>query len=757
MDKDNKSSKNKVSKKKKKRNAKKVLTNILIVLLVIIAAGVGFVLATIKSAPTIDTNIIGNLTQSSKITDRDGKVIDSLMDIEAGYRTIVPLKQIPKHVQDAFISIEDERFEQHHGIDIKRIFGAIWHDVRTLSLDQGASTITQQLIKNYALSSEKKFTRKIQEMYLAIQLEKVLSKNEILEAYLNTIHLADNTYGVQAASMHYFGKDVSKISIAQGAVLAAITQYPAKYNPYSPENLKNPEKLLNRQKIVLEKMYELGKINKQQYDEACNEKIVFTKAQSTSQTAYQWFIEPAEKQVAKDFAAKYGISTSEAQQKLRTGGYTIHLTLDQDIQKKAEEAINDDKKYPKIKDSNMSTWASNANDPKLIQPQASAALLDPKTGEVLALVGGRGKHPLLSYNRATDIPRQPGSSIKPISVYAPGIETKTITPATIIDDSPMPDDFVAKNNGWNPQNYDGKFSGNVTVREAIRRSINIPAVKVELMLGANTSIDFLKNKFHISTIVTSGSTNDKNAPALALGGLSKGTTPLEMAAAYGVFVNGGVYSEPYFYTEVTDSKGNVILEKKPNQQRVLSQKTAYIMCDMLKTVIQSGTGTMAKLGPMPAGGKTGTSESHTNGWFAGITPYYSCVVWMGHDSNQYPITNRYWKDENGKGHPATANLDLVGGTCAPIWKEIMLKAHEGLPVKDFTRPSDIVTVKICPASGKVATDKCPNAYNEIFIPGTEPVAMCDIHSISTEPAEKEKPDKGNEEAPEEGKQNNATP
>ncbi|HAZ36806.1 MAG TPA: hypothetical protein DCY71_03005, partial [Clostridiaceae bacterium] len=187
MDKDNKSSKNKVSKKKKKRNAKKVLTNILIVLLVIIAAGVGFVLATIKSAPTIDTNIIGNLTQSSKITDRDGKVIDSLMDIEAGYRTIVPLKQIPKHVQDAFISIEDERFEQHHGIDIKRIFGAIWHDVRTLSLDQGASTITQQLIKNYALSSEKKFTRKIQEMYLAIQLEKVLSKNEILEAYLNTI------------------------------------------------------------------------------------------------------------------------------------------------------------------------------------------------------------------------------------------------------------------------------------------------------------------------------------------------------------------------------------------------------------------------------------------------------------------------------------------------------------------------------------------------------------------------------------------
>lgn len=714
MKQDRENKQNRKVKKKKRHIGKKIFTAFLIVMLIAIAGGSGVLIAVIKSAPAIDSDILTKLKQSGKIYDKDEKFIEDLSDIEN--RQVVSLSEIPQDLKDAVISIEDERFESHHGIDIKRIFGAIIYDIKTMSKAQGASTITQQLIKNVALTPDKKFTRKLQEMYLAIQLERKLSKDQILHAYLNTIYLGGNAYGVQAASLYYFGKDVKDLKLSECALIAGLTQNPAKYWPYSSKNKENPENYLERQRLVLSQMLKLGKITKEEYEQAVKEKLEFKTKEAEVATKYQWFIEPAIDQVAKDFSEKYGMSESEAKQQLRTGGYEIYLTIDTKIQEKAESVINDPKYYPKISKNDM-YYSINSKDKKLIQPQAAAVIMDSTTGEVRAIVGGRGEHPLRSNNRATDtdVARQPGSAIKPLSVYAPALEKKLITAASTFEDSPMPLDFVNSNKGWDPKNYNGKFGGITTVRNAVKESVNLVPIKILQQLGINTSIDFLRNKFHLSTIVTEGASNDKNLSSLSLGGLTHGVTPLEMAAAYSVFANNGVYSEPIMYTKVLDKNKNVVLEKTSNQSKAISPQAAYIMNDMLQTVVKSGTGTKAKLGNMPVGGKTGTSDDHTNGYFMGITPYYTGAVWMGHDDKNYHVPG------------------LVGGTEAPMWRDIMTVAHEGLEVKSFPKPSGIVTAQVCADSGKAPTDLCAQdprgsrVRTEIFIEGTQPVELCDVH------------------------------
>ncbi len=714
MKQDKKTQQTKKTKKKSRHIVRKILTAFLIIILIAIAGGAGVLIAVIKSAPTINIDILDNLKQSGKIYDRDGNYIEDLSDMEN--RQIVPLTQIPKYLQDAVISIEDERFEVHHGVDVKRIFGAILYDIKTMSKAQGASTITQQVIKNNILSPEKTFTRKLQEMYLSIQLERKLSKNQILHAYLNTMFLGGNAYGVQAASLYYFGKDVQNLSLAESALIAGLTQNPAKFFPYSSRNKENPENYLQRQKLVLSKMLELGKISQEQYTQALNEPLNFKTKEAEVATKYQWFIEPAINQIAKDLSEKYSITESEARQKLRTGGYDIYLTINTKIQEKAESVINDPKYYPKIPKNDM-YYSINAKDKQLIQPQAAAVIMDATNGEVVAIVGGRGPHPLQSNNRATDVnvARQPGSAIKPVAVYAPALDKKIITAGSVIEDSPMPQDFVDSNKGWDPKNYNNKFGGLTTIRDAVKDSVNLVAVKLLKDLGINTSIDYLKNKFHFSTIQTSGGTNDKNLPSLALGGLTNGVTPLEMAAAYSVFANNGVYSEPIMYSKVLDNKGIVLLEKTSNQSKAISAQTAYIMTSMLETVVKSGTGTKARLGSMPVAGKTGTSDDHTNGYFMGITPYYSGAVWVGHDDKKYSIPG------------------LVGGTEAPMWRDIMIVAHEGLKAKPFTKPSGIVSAQVDMDSGKAPTEltaldpRGSRVRTEIFIEGTEPVELDDMH------------------------------
>lgn len=713
-DKETKQNKNIRRKKKKRGIGKKILTFLLIIMLITIAGGSGVMIAVVTSAPALDLDVLTNVKQSGKIYDREGKFIEDISDVEN--RQVVPLSQMPKQLKDAVISIEDERFESHHGVDVKRIFGAIVYDIKTMSRSQGASTITQQLIKNTYLTQDKTFTRKLQEMYLAIQIERKLSKDQILHAYLNDLYLGGNAYGVQAAAHYYFGKDVKDLELEECALIAGLTQNPAKYWPYSKKNQENPENYLQRQRLVLSQMLKLGKITKAEYDEALKAPLNFKTEEAKVATKYQWFIEPAIDQIAADFSQKYGISESEARQKLRTGGYKIYLTIDTKIQEKTESVINDPKYYPKIPESKM-YYSINAKDKKLIQPQAAAVIMDTTNGEVRAIVGGRGEHPLRSNNRATDtdVARQPGSAIKPLAVYGPALDKKIITAASTVEDSPLPSDFVNANKGWDPKNYNNRFGGITTIRNAVKESNNLVAIKTLRELGVNTSIDYLKNKFHMSTIETETGTNDKNLPSLSLGGLTHGVTPLEMAAGYAVFADDGIYSEPIMYTKVTDNKDIVLLEKTSNQSKALSPQAAYIMTNMLETVVKSGTGTKARFGNMPVGGKTGTSDDHTNGYFMGITPYYSGAVWIGHDDKHYGIPG------------------LVGGTEAPMWRDIMKVAHEGLEAKPFTKPSGIVTAEVCMDSGKSPTELCSQdprgsrVHTEIFIEGTEPVELCDVH------------------------------
>lgn len=769
-----------VSNKKKTKGKSKIgkifLISLLMFSLILIAGLIGVSVAVVRSSPDITSDILNNLKQSSKIYDLNGNYIEDYSDSQV--RSILSFKDIPDSMKNAFVAIEDERFWQHHGVDLKRIIGALWVDLKTRSSAQGASTITQQLVKNVFLTQEKKITRKIQEAYMSLQLERKLSKNQILEAYLNTIYLGGSSYGIEAAAMSYYGKDVKDLTISQCAYIAGLNKNPAKYYPikflkakskiidkYDEANselkkqyrahtidkqqylsskddnakkqddeievLKEP--LKTRRNIVLQKMRDQNYISQEQLETAKAEDVdTFDIKENSIGMKYQWFIEPAIDEVAQDFSDRYGIDKSEAKQRLRVGGYSIYLTIDPNIQSAAEDVIDDSSNYAGVRiPKSLRSYTSekptdnNPNPRKYDQPQAAAVIYDYTTGQMRAIVGGRGKHPRLSTNRATDVPRQPGSSIKPLAVYGPAIDSKLATAATVINDSPMSKEFVAAHNNWNPHNYEtNKFSGLVTIREAIKKSINIVAIKLADMLNPDpstgaihneysTSIDYLTNKFHLSTIKTTGPNSDRSLSPLALGALTEGVYPYEMAAAYGVFGNNGVYTSPVMYTKVVDNMGNTILESTSNKSQSISPQAAYIMTDLLKGVVKAGTGTRASLGSMPAAGKTGTAADKTNLWFCGLTPYYSGAVWIGHDKPNVPI--------NG----------LSSSDAAKIWGKIMKKAHEKLKVKDFIMPSGITTAQVCTKSGKAPNDLCfksNTVITDLFIEGTEPVEICNYHN-----------------------------
>lgn len=725
---------NVAGKKKRVKNhrfIKITLISLLLLFLVAISIVVGVTVAIIRSSPTVNSNIISHLIQSSKIYDMNGKYIEDYSGPTV--RSVVSLNQISPNLQNAFIAIEDHSFWTHHGIDLKRIVGAFIVDIKTGASTQGASTITQQLVKNVFLNQKKVMSRKIQEAYMSLQLERKLSKQQILEAYLNTVYMGGSLYGVEAASENYFGVPASKLTLSQAAFLAGMNKSPYRYYPRRQSNIDNNfELLVSRRNVVLNSMLKMNYISEAQYIEAYNDKLTFKKVGQSKGMKYQWFIEPAIDQVALDFSKRYGISKNDAKEKLRLGGYSIYLTIDPKIQQAAEQAVNDNKNFRGV-------WFSKgekaySEDSKLTddsgkplryaQPQAAAVIYDYKTGQMRAIVGGRGPHPRLSINRATEVPRQPGSSIKPLAVYGPAIDTKTVNSSTIIMDTPMSRDFVKTHNGWNPHNYEThKFTGIETIRDAIRQSINIVAIKVLNLVNPDpasgpmhntfsTSIDYLQNKFHITTLKTSGANSDLGLSPLALGALTQGVYPYEMAAAYGVFGNAGIYSTPILYTKVEDNSGDVVLEDSSQKSQSISADAAYIMTDMLKGVVKNGTGTRASLGSMPAAGKTGTASNKTNLWFCGLTPYYSGAVWIGDDKSTVPM--------NG----------LASSNAANIWGQIMKKAHEGLTVKDFDRPTDLVVASVCTKSGKAPNDLCYKSHtvaSDLFIDGTQPVEICDYH------------------------------
>lgn len=699
----------------KKPNMWKIaLLPVLIVICIALGIGGGILFGFINETPKLDKDVFAKkLALTSNIYDKDGKFVEGLHGVEN--REYVTLSKVRKHTRDAFIAIEDERFREHFGIDIKRIFGALWRNIKSGRYDQGASTITQQLIKNTILTPKKELKRKIQEAFLAIKLERELSKDQILEYYLNTIYLGGNSYGIQAASQYLFSKDAELLTIAESALIAGLTQSPSRYNPYN--NDKTPEVYKDRQNLVLSKMLELNMITKDEFEKAKNQKLVFKKRDSNADIKYQWFVDSVISSITEDLKLQYNISDDEISALVYSGGLKIYTTLDPKIQDIVDKTANDAKYYPTLPKDTGVYGKDN-----IIQPQIGIVVNDYKTGEVRAIVGGRGKQPFRSINRAVDtaFARQPGSAMKPIAVFAPAFDLG-YAPSSVFDDAPFTPEESKLAPGWplgGPHNYDDRYRGLMNIRDGARWSSNLVAAKLMLKIGPDTSTQYIKN-FGISTLVLTGSNNDTGA-AKALGGLTKGVTPIEMSGAYGALGNGGMHVQPVVYSKVLDREGNVLIEKKPEKHQVVSPQAAYMTIDVLKGVINGGTGSAVRskgmFTSMPSAGKTGTTEKHADSYFAGLTPYYSGIIWMGHDK-------------------PSISLNLTSADTAWMWGDIMRQVHQGLAVKGFYRPDGIIEAEVCKDSGKLATDLCrkdprgDRLITDIFMEGKVPQDSCDVHVV----------------------------
>ena len=607
--------------KKSGSTAKRIILGFgLVILVMLTGIGCGFLTASMNTKPDLANDILP--PASSQIYDINGNEIANVHAAEN--RRPVKIEQVPKDLQNAFVAVEDNRFYEHSGVDPRGIMRALYANIRGRGVSEGGSTITQQLAKNAYLTQDRTITRKIQEVFLALQLERQYTKQEILEMYLNQIYFGQGAYGVQAAAKTYFGKDVDKLTLNECAMLAGIPKSP---NYYSPAN--NMQAAQARKAVVLDQMAKYGYIANSQAQKTKQEQLTLVKpvAKEKDNTA-AYFID----YVTQTLIDKYGADAVYKE------GLKIYTTLDMDMQKAAEAAV---KKLP--------TYRTEGNGVQ--QPQAAIVAIDPHNGYIKAMVGGRGTD---QFNRATMAVRQPGSAFKPF-VFAAALE-EHFTPNTVINDAPI--DI----GGWRPQNDSGSFSGKVTMREVAQHSINVPTVKIAQKIGIDKPI-YYAQAMGISTFVLDGAQNDKQL-ATALGGMTKGVTPLEITSAYGTFANKGVHVEPVVIVKVLDRNGKVLEQYEPRQNSVISANSAAELTDMLQTVIKNGTGRKADIG-RPAAGKTGTTSNYHDAWFVGYTPDLVAGVWMGNDDN-------------------TPMHGVMGGQLpAEIWKAFMQKALAQTPAKNF--------------------------------------------------------------------------
>jgi penicillin-binding protein 1A len=704
--------------------------------------------------------------------DSKGNQVATLVASGAN-RKYVTIDEIPLNLQHAFVAIEDARFYEHNGIDPKGIIRALVEDIKTRSTSQGASTITQQLIKNSVLenlwttegSTIEKIQRKVQEQYLAVKLEQQVSKTWILEEYLNTINLGSNTLGVQAASERYFGKDVSELTLSECAVIAGITQNPYKYNP-----ITFPENNAKRRESVLDAMKDQGYITQAQYDEAMADPVYDRISEHNEievASVNSYYTDAVIDDVVDDLVNVLGWTETEAYKAIYQGGLEIHTAQDPDIQAICDEEANNQDNYPSDPQYSCSlsfqvqkadgTYRTYTNQTMLsfyksltgkddydinysteedciaaieqytqdvleegdtlledtiyytitLQPQVAMTVIDQYTGEVKALVGGRGdKSGNRTWNRATDTLRQPGSTFKIIAAYAPALDSGLKTLASVQNDAP----YTVGTKTY--KNYDDTYRGYTTVRSAITNSINIVTVKTLEDIGVNLGYQYAE-----SFGFTSLCDGDKNL-GLCLGGLTNGVSNLELTAAYATIANGGEYMEPKFYTVVYDHDGNVLLDRSFTQEthRVIKETTAWLLTSAMEDVMTSGTGTRAYFGStMAQAGKSGTTTGNRDALFAGYTPYYTLVVWGGFDDN---------------------SIQAKGQTTYPknIWKAVMSRIHENLEYKDFTQPSGIRTELVCKESGKRPLERVCEydqrgsmVYSEFFDQNNMPESVCDRH------------------------------
>ena len=720
-----KSANKKLKKKpsKIKRFFKYFFLTILIIGLLVGVVGVGYVVAVIKTTPPLDVNAIYNLNQPSMLFDDQGEFIDDLPSTEIRY--IIPYEEMPQNLVNAYISIEDERFMSHGGIDVKRILGAAARDVMVILGKQsgihGASTITQQLIKNTILATEAsaestpldRVNRKIKEIVLAVQLDKELSKEEIIRSYLNTIPLSGHIYGVEAASRYFFAKNAKDLTLLECAYIAGITQAPTTYSAYNTGATNYPNGYIRRTQTVLSKMLELGYISQADFDTAyaqaeANE-FNFSKLDTDYGVNQEWFVYPALEQVKSDLKEKYKYTDDEVNKLLVNGGLKIYTTLNTEMQNSVQ-SILDERTNLQVDDTS-SDPTDNDGVPKL---QASATVIDYKTGQVKVLIGGRGKQPPTSINRAYFDLKSIGSTTKPLTIYGPAIDTKLITAGTPLDDTSVSSEIIKKYNfgNVNPRNANGSMAGFVTAREALTYSKNLTSIKTVDMLGLDTAIEYGERaglKYAPESHTMS---------ALALGqfeqpqGNRDGGNTTILASAYGALGNNGVIYEPSLYTKVEDASGNILLEKEAKPTTLFSPQTAFILYDILK-----GSSSKAEFNDIPVAGKTGTTDNSDNFWFAGVTPYYSGSVWIGYDIPQ--------------------KMNGSSGSAASLFGKVMSVIHSGLGYTDIEAPSGLVQAKVCKDSGKSPTDLCyqdqrgNRVKTEYFIEGTEPKSVCDVHVMVT--------------------------
>ena len=630
-------------------------------------------------------------------------------------RIWVDSEEIPQDMKDAFVAIEDERFFTHKGFDIRRTAKAFFVFVKNKITRQpttfGGSTITQQLVKNITKQSERTAARKIREISRAVNLEKKLEKDEILELYLNSIYLSQGCNGVQAASHKFFGKPVAELNLAECASIAGITQYPSLYDP-----LINPEKNKEKQELVLRKMLELEYITQEEHDEAVAFELKFTEFdpdELATGVINSYFTDHIINEVMDDLV-EIGYSETMASKMLYSGGLRIISTIDPNVQAAAEEVFENKENFPNTAGENHA--------------QASILIMDPYTGGIKGLVGGIGKKTgNLVLNRATQTLRQPGSTIKPIGVYAPAFEKGIINPADIYQDKAI------SYGEWTPRNYDHKYSGNVSVRVALRKSLNTIPVQILDEMGADYSYNFLTRKLGITSLVKNETNSegkvfsDIGLSQLALGGLTHGVSVLELTAAYAPFANRGIYTEPHCYTEVYDAKGNKILSVEPEVRMAMSEQAAYVTSMLLKEVVTSGTGGGAQLASgMFTAGKTGTTSDNHDRLFVGYTPHYVASVWYGYDTPR-PIS-------------------AYGNPCIPAWKSVMTKINADKEKISPRTPVGVKYASYCTLTGDLPGEYCGEEVSSCwFITDNMPKKVC---KNKHKPKEEEKIE-GETEEPEE--------
>lgn len=862
------------TKKKKKRIRVNIRRILLLLVLLGLAAGAGvglWALSVIQDTPKIEANnVYSLLSENSVLYDDAGNELENIFAAGAGLRTNLSFTEMPEDLVNAFVAIEDKTFWDHKGFNVIRIFGAIVDGFTSGESIRGTSTITQQLARNLYLEDKKSIrsmTRKVQEAYYAIQLERQLSKKEIVEAYLNTIYFGSGANGVQAAAQTYFSKDAGDLTLAECAVLASIPKSPNKYSPIKRmdnADIADPDSLdflyrgeifsiwyeddyRERQLLVLKFMQEQGYIDESELAAAQAEDIraALSPNIDASSEISSYFADYVVAQVIEDLMFELDIEEEVARNMLYNGGLRIHSTLNVAMQKIAEAEFKNSSNFPSVTGLNKD-GAGNARDAagkillyayanmfdeegrftlrpeefrrnddgsvtvfkgnrlniyktevkgavdysvefkpmyiveegifymlpggylpipaeykdrdeegnlvlsaaffqdrsffedngetlsvalgnyqlneKVIQPQSAMVILDYKTGGIKAMAGGRSLSGKLLFNRATST-RQPGSAIKPMGVYGPALQRSVDmaanqsqgvtlwTAASVIDDAPL-----LGNDGqlW-PKNWYNGYRGLYTLRQSVEQSVNVNAVKVFNDIGPATSLAFLK-KVGVSSVVESGTSNDMNPAAMALGGMTKGISPLEMAAGYSAFPNQGIYTEPVAYTTVTNKRGEILLEKEPDKHQAMDRGVAFLMTDILRTTVSSGIAGSAAIGSSPVAGKTGTTSDNYDAWFVGVTPHYAAALWIGND----------------------INLELSQGSvsAARLWSRIMKQVHQGLPAGSFPTADNIVSATIDTKSGKLpselsALDPRGTVRSEYFVKGTVPVEIDDVHIYAT--------------------------